>query len=204
MRKLILFLLGLLRWPKRHYKRSMFRRNAVFPDGMDTLTLGEHAYCQNTTGDKSRISIGHHCDIHSRISASGPNARITIGSYTTLRGGIVGSVESIVIGSHVISSNHVTIYDNNNHPTDPETRMRMSESGFYSDLWKWEHSAHKPVVIEDNVWIGEYATILKGVTVGRGAIVASHAVVTKDVEPYTIVAGNPARMVKRLPHDLNG
>ena len=65
---------------------------------------------------------------------------------------------------------------------------------------KGEGIVELPVVIEDNVWIGEYATVLKGVTVGRGSIVASHSVVTKDVEPYSIVAGNPAKKVKELPH----
>ncbi len=53
-----------------------------------------------------------------------------------------------------------------------------------------------PVTIEDGVWIGAYATILPGVTIGEGAIVAACAVVTKDVPPFTIVAGNPARVVK--------
>jgi acetyltransferase-like isoleucine patch superfamily enzyme len=55
-----------------------------------------------------------------------------------------------------------------------------------------------PVVIEDDAWIGFKAIILKGVSVGRGAIVASGAVVTKDVEPWTVVAGNPAQVIKIL------
>lgn len=73
--------------------------------------------------------------------------------------------------------------------------------GFEGDSWRWIHSDAKPIVIGDNVWIGEYASVLKGVTIGTGAIVASHAVVTKDVPPYTIVAGNPARVVKELEDD---
>ena len=56
----------------------------------------------------------------------------------------------------------------------------------------------KSVWIEDGAWIGDNATILKGVRVGRGAVVATHAVVTKDVPPHTVVAGNPARVVKEL------
>ncbi|MDQ7799461.1 MAG: DapH/DapD/GlmU-related protein [Candidatus Edwardsbacteria bacterium] len=52
-------------------------------------------------------------------------------------------------------------------------------------------------VIEDDVWIGAQAIILPGVRIGRGAIVAAGAVVTKDVEPYAIVGGNPARLIKR-------
>jgi galactoside O-acetyltransferase len=58
--------------------------------------------------------------------------------------------------------------------------------------------ASAPIVICDRVWIGFDAVILKGVTVGEGAIVAARAVVTRDVEPYTVVAGNPAVLVRRL------
>lgn len=198
VRKIIMFIIGLLKWPKRYYKMKQFKENAFFPSGMDSASFGETAFCQNKTGNIRNISIGHHCDIHARIIAAGKCGKITIGSYTTLRGGIVGAVDSISIGNHVIISSNVTIYDNNNHPTDPQVRIEMCESGFYSDMWNWEHSAHKPIVIEDNVWIGEYATVLKGVRIGTGSVVASHSVVTKDVEPYTIVAGNPARKVKEL------
>ena len=53
-------------------------------------------------------------------------------------------------------------------------------------------------MIEDNVWIGERSTILKGVHIGKGSIVASNSVVVKDVPPYSIVAGNPAKIVKML------
>ncbi len=55
-----------------------------------------------------------------------------------------------------------------------------------------------PVVIEDHVWIGFNLAILKGVTMGKGAIIGAGSVVTKDVEPFTVVAGNPAKIIKRL------
>ena len=54
-----------------------------------------------------------------------------------------------------------------------------------------------PIVIADGVWIGARATILPGVRIGEGAIVAANAVVTKDVEPWTVVAGNPAKVIKQ-------
>jgi len=53
-------------------------------------------------------------------------------------------------------------------------------------------------VIEDDVWIGFKATILKGVTIGRGSVIAAGSVVTKDVPPYTLVAGNPAQIIRSL------
>ena len=61
----------------------------------------------------------------------------------------------------------------------------------------------KPVVIEDYVWVGTRAMILPGVTIGRGAIVAAGAIVTKDVAPYTVVAGVPAQFVKMRPTELD-
>jgi len=59
-----------------------------------------------------------------------------------------------------------------------------------------------PVIIEDYVWIGTRAMILPGCKIGKGAVVAAGAVVTKDVEPYTVVAGIPAKMIKMRSHDL--
>lgn len=56
----------------------------------------------------------------------------------------------------------------------------------------------KPIVVEKEVWIGCRAVILQGVTVGRGAVVAAGAVVTRDVEPYTVVGGVPAKLIKRI------
>lgn len=89
--------------------------------------------------------------------------------------------------------------DNNNHPTSMKLRNDMSESqNFFGPLWKWDRSVSCPVVIEDNVWIGKRAIILKGVTIGKGAIVAIGSVVTKDVRPGTVVGGNPAKELKIL------
>lgn len=72
-----------------------------------------------------------------------------------------------------------------NHDPDPENR-----SATYG----------RPIVIEDNVWIGINATVLPGVTIGYGSIVGANSVVTHDVPPYTVVGGNPARPIKTIPH----
>lgn len=56
----------------------------------------------------------------------------------------------------------------------------------------------KPIVIEDKAWIGFDSTILKGVTIGEGSVVGAKSVVTRNVDPYTVVAGNPAKVVRKL------
>lgn len=64
-------------------------------------------------------------------------------------------------------------------------------------MWHQGFTEVKPIVIEDDVWIGARVIILQGVTIGRGSIIAAGSVVTKDVEPYSIVGGNPAKLIKK-------
>jgi maltose O-acetyltransferase len=88
----------------------------------------------------------------------------------------------VEIGDRVQIGPHVTIHDNDFH--DLYERDRVPES--------------KPVVIEDDVWLASGCTVLPGVRIGRGAVVAAHAVVNRDVAPFTVVAGVPAKPVLEL------
>lgn len=92
----------------------------------------------------------------------------------------------VTIGNDVFIGPNVSIYTAC-HPLDEVTRNTGAE---------WA----EPVVIGDSVWIGGNAVILPGVTIGRGAVIGAGAVVTKNVEPYTVVAGNPARVIRRIEH----
>lgn len=100
----------------------------------------------------------------------------------------ITATNRIVIGDNCLTGKWVTISDNNHGGTElsdlklPPIKRKVCSKG--------------PVVIGDNVWIGEKATILSGVTIGCGAIVGANAVVTKDVPPYSVVGGNPARIIK--------
>ncbi|MDO4243410.1 MAG: acyltransferase [Actinomyces sp.] len=164
------------------------------------LVLGPFARCSATSSTSPSVVIGSHVFLDCSLYTLG-SGRLEIGSDCWIGGAgstMIGAIDSLVIGTGVIISNHVRIYDNNNHPTSPEARERMTRGEHGGPLWSWTEADSAPVVIEDNVWIGEFATVLKGVTVGRGSVVASHAVVTKDVPAYSIVAGNPATVVKRL------
>lgn len=166
----------------------------------DAIHYGPYARCVIRSDARPSVSIATHVSIDCSLFTMG-HGRITIGGNCWIGGAgstAIGALDSVSIGSNVIISNHVHIYDNNNHPTDPEQRLAMTNGVHGGPLWDWTHSASAPVVIENNVWIGEFSMILKGVTIGEGSVVAAHSVVTKDVPPYSVVAGNPARVVKGL------
>lgn len=109
---------------------------------------------------------------------------------------VIGSVHSIIIKKGTAIADNVRIYDNNNHPIHPEDRRLMYQSSWKSPLRFWKNSDFKPIVIGENVWIGQSVRINKGVTIGDNSIVAANTVVTKDVPPNSVVAGNPGKIVK--------
>lgn len=163
------------------------------------------AIIRNESGERSRIKIGDNCKVFGQLVCKA-NGQIDIGDYTTIQDTVtIRCLTSIKIGSFTGIAEGALITDNNTHATSTEEwiahRIRVAPGGpGYPGLGNgWEKSESAPVVIGNAVWIGGNSTILKGVTIGDGSIIARGAVVTKDVESFTVVAGNPAKMVKRLP-----
>lgn len=180
-------------------KARAFAANATLGEGVE---IGASAAIVNPPGDRSAVVIGACSSIHALLTVEGPG-RIEIGSYSTIRfGSVLGAALSIRVGNCVMISHDVFVYDNNNHPVSPRARHDLLMSRFSPALNSWQNSAKAPVVIEDDAWIGFNVIILKGVTVGRGAIVAAGSVVTKDVPAFAVAAGNPCRVVKMLENDL--
>lgn len=109
---------------------------------------------------------------------------LEIGDNSTIgfRSDIYGPVR---IGKNVMIGPELAVYTHNHEFSD--LNIPMIQQG-YSDS--------KPVIIDDNVWIGRRVLILPGVHIGEGAIVAAGAVVTHDVEAFSIVGGNPAKLIK--------
>lgn len=92
----------------------------------------------------------------------------------------------VTIGKNVMMGPECMIFTSNHRFED--TDVPMCQQGF---------SKPRPVVIEDDVWIGARVTILPGVKIGEGSVIGAGSVVTKEVPPYTVVGGNPARVLKR-------
>jgi acetyltransferase-like isoleucine patch superfamily enzyme len=123
-----------------------------------------------------------------------------VGDFTILNGALIMSEERITIGSYCMVSWNVGIADSDFHPIDPAQRRidALALAPFYENRPPRPEIRTAPVVLQDNVWVGMGAVILKGVTIGENSIVAAGAIVTADVPPNVVVAGNPARIVKEL------
>ncbi len=129
-----------------------------------------------------------------------PSGVVIIGDDSVLVGAVFMCAERITIGKRVVISYHVTIADSDFHPLDLETRrLDAIANAPGGDRSKRPPVESRPVMIEDDVWVGIGAIILKGVRIGRGAKIAAGSVVTRDVPPGTTVAGNPARIVDEAP-----
>jgi acetyltransferase-like isoleucine patch superfamily enzyme len=150
----------------------------------------------------SRIQIGARCVLcsDSQINALGINhpvvlrtlragAEIMIGEDTGMSGGAICAAGSIRIGAGCLIGANVTLADTDFHAINPANRRYNRNP---------DEIAVRPIVIEDNVFIGADVFVLKGVTIGRNSVIGAGSVVTRDVPANTIAAGNPARVVKRI------
>jgi len=146
----------------------------------------------------NRLAIGERSIVQANIRFEETGGVVRIGSRTFIGKSDLVCYRRIDIGDDVIMSWGITISDHDSHSV--EWQHRQDDVLQWCEGRKdWTHVAHAPVVIANKVWIGFNASILKGVTIGEGAIVGACSVVTRDVPPFSIVAGNPARVVRTLP-----
>lgn len=132
-----------------------------------------------------RFWLGRRSVIESYCCINNAVGDVTIGDYSRI--GIHCTVIGpVCIGHHVNLAQGITVTALNHNFND--TNRRIDEQGITT----------KPVVIGDDVWIGANAVILPGVSIGSHAVIAAGAVVTSDVEDYTVVGGVPAKVIKKL------
>lgn len=151
-------------------------------------------------GEDDAIQIGTNTHIRGELMIFGHGGEIVIGDHCFIgEQSRIWSAKQISIGDRVLISHLVSIFDSQTHPLNPQARhqqfLDIIATGHPNELDLDE----KPVRIENDVWIGAHSVILAGVTIGEGAVVGAGSVVTKDVEPYSVVAGNPATLIKKLP-----
>lgn len=159
-----------------------------------------------TQRNTESIVIGENCIINGSFNFESEKGFIKIGNNVFLGNNVrFFSRNRIEIGNDVMIAENVTFYDHNSHSLNWRDRLFDTQSLSYAKtpeervkIKNWENVLDSPIHVGNNVWIGMDSLILKGVTIGDGAIVGARSVVTKDVAPYTCVAGNPAVFIKDL------
>jgi acetyltransferase-like isoleucine patch superfamily enzyme len=135
------------------------------------LTIGNRVRLVSTT---ARLEL-----------AVSKGARLEIGDGTFVNYGCsIAATGHIRIGNRCSIGTHVTLMDNDFHHVDPEQRDALP--------------APQPITIGDRVWLGTRVVVLRGVTIGDGSVVGAGSVVTRDIPPYCVAAGVPARVIRRL------
>ena len=149
-------------------------------------------------GNKCAIHIGEDNDLGGLWLIHEPDAEIRMGSRIELTDGCdLDVIESLTLGDDVFIAAEVYVADHDSHHPDWSVRSKDHYARRQGQK-DWSVVPHAPVRIEDKAWIGRRAMVLKGVTIGEGAIVAAGSVVTRDVAPWTVVAGVPATEIKKL------
>lgn len=146
------------------------------------------------------IQIGHHVTLWRTALSTEENGFISIGDYCYITNASLVCSEKIIIGDRVFIAGGVTITDSDFHPIDPA--LRLADTIALSPIGNSKNRPQmksKPVFIEDDVWIGFNATILKGVSIGAGAVIQPGALVIESVPAGAIVSGNPAKPVNDKP-----
>jgi acetyltransferase-like isoleucine patch superfamily enzyme len=167
-------------------------------------SVGEHTQIIGSIEKRvsgSTIKIGKDCLIEGLLVTETNESSLIVGDNTYIGGGtVIDCIKSISIGDDVLISYECILSDSDNHSVRYSIRKK--------DLADWKQRKHdwtttnsKPIHISTGVWIGVRAIILKGVTIGEGSVVGAGSVVTKDVPPWTIVAGNPARIIREIGVD---
>lgn len=149
--------------------------------------------------NKAKLKLGDKVTLHSnpftyhlhmnspvKLMIDRPNAKLIIGDNTRLNGCCIHAQELISIGKNCLIAANTQIFDGNGHDLSMDNpEMRLKTLG-----------KTKPVIIEDNVWIGYNCIILPGVKIGNGSVIAAGSIVNIDVPANSIAAGNPLKIVK--------
>lgn len=145
------------------------------------------------------IRIGDACLIQGQLVVERDESRISVGNRSLIGGGsVLDCALEIAVGDDVLISYGCIIADSDNHSIYPELRANDLANWMNGRQHDWTNSRMAPIRIESGSWIGARSVILKGVTIGAGSVVGMGSVVTRDVPPRVVVAGNPAVIVREI------
>ncbi|MFL9481557.1 acyltransferase [Chitinophagaceae bacterium LWZ2-11] len=173
-----------------NFNNSTTYTNAIFHHEAQVYNLQHNAF---------KIRIGEHSTLCGEIKVFKESGEVVIGDWCYV--GVnskIWSQQKITIGNNVLISHNVNIMDTNAHEIDAIKRHESYKANELNLSYNMDDVLCEEIFIHNDVWIGFNSIILKGVIIGEGSIVAAGSVVVKDVPPYVMVAGNPARIIKHL------
>lgn len=201
----------LLKWLKRYRWKKMLSRIAPY------VSLNSESYyginfnvdLRNPEKGRQYLITGKLCVLEGNYIFETCAGRVKIGDRVHIGNSTFISFSEINIGDDVTIAWDCLFYDHNSHSTNWNERQHDTVQE-YKDLQignnpiknkNWSVVKSAPIKICNKAWIGVGCTILKGVTIGEGAVIAAGSVVTKDVPPWTVVGGNPAKFLKYIGND---
>lgn len=193
---------------KRYKRKRYLKQISPYIDnyGNSLLESGFSVDLRQPRLGKKYLSIGSEGIIGGSFIFETEEGYISIGNRVHIGGSIFICRSQITIEDDVTIAWGCTIYDHNSHSIYWNERKKdtLQEYKDYQMCGNaiankdWSNVVSKEIIIHKKAWIGMNVIILKGVTIGEGAVVGAGSVVTKDVSPYTMVAGNPAQVVKNI------
>jgi len=164
--------------------------------GENTLITADYAFKRFLSKHPNALLIGSNCTMDGVHFAIGREGRVAIGEFCYFTNAVLLCELELRIGNYVIIGWNATIADTDFHPISPAERIADAVAcSPLADGRPRPEILKKPVIIEDDVWIGPNATILKGVRIGQGSFIEAGSLVTRDVPPRSRVLGNPAQII---------
>lgn len=144
----------------------------------------------NSRANRNAISIGEHSVIAGELLVFSDGGQLNIGDYCFIgEGSRIWSSMEVRIGSRVLISHNVNIHDTTSHSLSAHERHQHFKRIFLEKKLDLEGVPKSPVIIEDDVWIACNALIMRGIRIGKGAVIAAGAMINKDVPAYAVVTG---------------
>lgn len=157
--------------------------------------------------DKACVHVGDDCVLDCQLILEAAGGKVNIGNRVFIGNSTVISINEVKFGDDIFVSWGCTFADHDGHSIDYRERANdiaqllsdFRNTGPLTEHKNWSTVKSKAITVSNHAWIGMNCIILKGVTIGEGAVVAAGSVVTRDVAPWTIVGGNPATFIREIP-----